>query len=243
MSDLFSPSFRRRRTRHGAEPLVTYYDQTSTERTELSAATFGNWVDKTCNLLTDEVALAPGDVVELDLAVVHPGHWVNLVWCAAVWQLQAVVAVPGSTSVHAASPVLQVVGPERAREPLGPIDRMACRLHPLGLGFSEPLPDGVVDYAAEVRGQADRFVGADPDPGALAWVDAHHERTQRELTERSDDGPGQRVLVASDDPWPTVTAALIIPVLTDGSSVVVRGGTREALEHIAVTERVGAISD
>ena len=31
-------------------------------------------------------------------------------------------------------------------------DIFACGLHPLGFGFGEPLPDGVRDYAIEVRG-------------------------------------------------------------------------------------------
>ena len=244
--DVFSSQLRARRRTAGAEPLLTYYDLISAERTELSAITFGNWVDKTANLLTDECALAPGDVVELDLALDHPGHWVTLVWAAALWQLEAIVAMPGSTSVRAAEPVLQVVGPERAQEPLGPVDRMACRLHPLGLGFTGALPDGVIDYATEVRGQGDRFVGADPKPEALAWVDEHSERSQRQLADRADSSGGddgrQRRLVLPGRPWSTVRDAVVRPVLTGGSSVVVRGGSQDEQQRIAVTERASGLS-
>ncbi len=38
-------------------------------------------------------------------------------------------------------------------------DIFACALHPLGFGFGEPLPDGVRDYAIEVRSHADTYVG------------------------------------------------------------------------------------
>lgn len=240
--DVFSSLLRARRRTAGAEPLLTYYDLISAERTELSAITFGNWVDKTANLLTDECALAPGDVVELDLALDHPGHWITLVWTAALWQLQAVVAMPGTTSVHAADPVLQVIGPERAQEPSGPVDRMVCRLHPLGLGFATALPPGLVDYAVEVRGQGDRFVGPDPSPTALAWVDDHAERSQAELIEAvraaQGDQPARRRLVLPRQPWPTVRDALVLPVLTGGSSVVVRGGDEPEWQRIATTEMV-----
>jgi hypothetical protein len=97
----------------GGAPLVTYYDLDSGERTELSATSFANWVDKTCNLLTDELWVAPGDLVALPLAHAAPGHWVTAVWEIACWQVGAVVDVTGpevlGTSPKAA---LRVGGPE-----------------------------------------------------------------------------------------------------------------------------------
>src|SRR5262245_66226190 len=42
-------------------PLLTWYDDTTGERTELSGATLGNWVAKTANLLVDGVGAGPGD--------------------------------------------------------------------------------------------------------------------------------------------------------------------------------------
>ncbi len=41
-------------------PLLTWYDDATGERTELSGATLANWVAKTANLLVDELALGPG---------------------------------------------------------------------------------------------------------------------------------------------------------------------------------------
>lgn len=240
----------------GAEPLLTYYDVAGAERTELSATTFANWVDKTSNLLNDEFALAPGDAVSIDLAIDHPGHWVTLVWVAALWQLETVVVIPGSTSVHAADPVLEVIGPERTHEPSGLIPRLAARLHPLGLGFDVALPDDVVDYAAEVRGQADRFVGTPPRPEALAWVDVDRELTQQQLLAElgsdiadqssagssagssADSSAGHtRRTVVPGRAWVTVREALIRPVATGGSAVIVRGATEADLRRIAAAER------
>ena len=60
----------------GGEPLITYYELSADERTELSAATFGNWVAKTANLL-GALAIGEGDIVRLELCDHAPGHWVT----------------------------------------------------------------------------------------------------------------------------------------------------------------------
>src|SRR3954469_8446027 len=52
-------------------PLLTYYDDGTGERTELSGATLDNWVAKTANLLVDGCGLGPGDRA----AVLLPPHW------------------------------------------------------------------------------------------------------------------------------------------------------------------------
>ena len=46
-----------------SRPLLTYYDDATDERTELSAATLGNWAAKTANYLRDEIGVAEGDVL------------------------------------------------------------------------------------------------------------------------------------------------------------------------------------
>src|SRR5215468_10131545 len=56
-------------TRDPARPLLTYYDDATGERAELSAATLANWVAKTANLLQDELAVsAAGGVAGTDPA-------------------------------------------------------------------------------------------------------------------------------------------------------------------------------
>jgi uncharacterized protein (TIGR03089 family) len=50
--DLLLAELRRDRSR----PLITYYDDETGERVELSVATFDNWVAKTVGLLRDGLA-------------------------------------------------------------------------------------------------------------------------------------------------------------------------------------------
>ena len=54
--------------RDPARPLLTYYDDATGERIELSVATFDNWVAKTAGLLRDGMGAQPGDRVALALA-------------------------------------------------------------------------------------------------------------------------------------------------------------------------------
>src|SRR5262245_25078722 len=73
-------------------PLVTYYDDASGERTELSGATLANWVAKTANLLVDGLGLGAradgrsassraGDVA----AVFLPPHWQTAAVLLGCW--------------------------------------------------------------------------------------------------------------------------------------------------------------
>src|SRR6476469_4381836 len=87
MSALLAERLRRRVRANGSTPLLTYYDLDSGERTELSAISFGNWVDKTSNLLVDEVAVTEGEAISMPLAHEAPGHWLTAVWQLACWQL------------------------------------------------------------------------------------------------------------------------------------------------------------
>ena len=54
-----------------ARPFVTYYDESTGERTELSVRSLANWVAKTHHLLGDELGLGLGDTALISL----PAHW------------------------------------------------------------------------------------------------------------------------------------------------------------------------
>lgn len=73
------------------KPFVTYYDDATGERTELSYATFDNWVAKTANYLRDEHGVVPGQSVGLDL----PVHWLTVVLAFAAWRAGATVVREG----------------------------------------------------------------------------------------------------------------------------------------------------
>lgn len=231
MTKLISDHLRRRLRDRGSAPLVTYYDLGSGERTELSGVTFGNWVDKTSNLLVDELMLETGDRIELTVAQTHPGHWVTLVWELAAWQLGATVTIG-----HQPSARLVVCGPDWSAYE-GVADLVACSLHPLGLGFAQPLPAGVVDYSLEVRAQPDSYAAAPQSGLALAWFDPQRQLTQADLVAAAP-GPAQRRLIRPTDPWSTACSALLQPLLTGGSAVIVVGDDPDQLQRITEQEQV-----
>jgi uncharacterized protein (TIGR03089 family) len=229
MSALIAERLRQRLRTNGSAPLLTYYDLGSGERTELSAISFGNWVDKTSNLLVDDVAVGEGDVIGMPLALEAPGHWLTAVWQLACWQVGLTVDLTDLTTAAAVVSGRRWQGYERQ-------EVYACALHPLGFGFAEPLPRGVHDYAIEVRNYADRFLGAPPDPGATAWVDAERTLTQSDLIKI--DGQPVRRLVRAEDPWATCRDGLVTALVTGGSAVIVVGRDIDQLTRIAESERV-----
>ena len=237
MTRLIADQLRQRARTRGAEPLVTYYDLGSGARTELSGVSFLNWVDKTSNLLVDELLLDSGAVVDLTLARSAPGHWVTLVLELAAWQVGATVRV-SETSGPAD---LLVLGPDWAdhdRSQAAAV--LACSLHPLGLGFATPLPSEVADFSLEVRGQSDHHSAAPRLGSDRAWVDDHQQLTQADLVAVAHEPPPSRRLVRVTDPWTTARDGLLVPLLTDGSGVLVTGDDPAQLARIVATERVDA---
>ena len=57
-----------------SRPFVTYYDEATGERAELSARSLANWVAKTHHLLGDELGLGVGDLA----LIVLPAHWISV---------------------------------------------------------------------------------------------------------------------------------------------------------------------
>src|SRR5256885_9455472 len=70
-----------------ARPLLTFYDDASGERTELSATTLAGWVAKTAGLVQDELVIEPGDRV----AVLLPAHWQTAAVLLGCWAAGAVI--------------------------------------------------------------------------------------------------------------------------------------------------------
>ncbi|MEU6820708.1 TIGR03089 family protein [Streptomyces atriruber] len=226
-------------------PLVTFYDDATGERVELSVATFANWVAKTANLLQGDLAAEPGDRAVLLL----PAHWQTAVWLLACSSVGVVADVGGDP----ASADLVVSGPDSldaARACSG--ERVALALRPLGGRFPQP-PVGFADYAVEVPGQGDRFAPYAPvDPDETALVVDGVELTGAELVERAraDAGrlgiePGGRVLSGrSYASWDGLSVGLYGALAAGGSVVLCRnldrlgeGGLAKRVED----ERVGVI--
>src|SRR3954452_9873992 len=154
--------------RDGTRPLVTFYDDDTGERTELSVTTYANWVAKVSSLLADELEIEHGSRLLVDV----PAHWLGTVVLGAAWtcgfevvwdgEVDAVVTGPGGVA-HWAE--------DAARKPV-----LATALLPLAGRFADPLPVGVHDLGVEVWSQPDAYVGwpgpADDDP-AVAGTTQH----------------------------------------------------------------------
>ncbi|MFF8387686.1 TIGR03089 family protein [Streptomyces kanasensis] len=230
-----------------ARPLVTYYDDATGERVELSVATFANWVAKTANLLQDGLSAEPGERVALLL----PAHWQTAVWLLACASVGVVADLDGDP----ASADHVVAGPDRLDEGLACAGgRLALSLAPLGRRFPAP-PAGYDDYAVEVPSQGDRFAPyapVDPDAPALAVRDAaggHTELTGADLVARARRdaarrglAPGSRLLSGLPwQDWDGVSAGLYAPLAAGGSVVLCRHLDRlspEELDRRTATERV-----
>lgn len=220
----------RRARSDGDRPLITYYDLSTGARTELSGRTFANWVDKAYHLLV-ELDVQPGDEVALPIADSHPGHWVTFVLVAGAWQAGAVV-VPG-TSERA---VVTGVGPEGVHaDAAGTV--LACSLHPLGFGFGEPLPAGVIDFSIDVRSQPDAHAEESVAESAPAWRDGTEVLSHAALAAASP--VSERVLVRPTTPLATLSAGYLAPLFGGGSAVIVLGDDEEAISRIVTEERIG----
>lgn len=237
MSELIPARLRRRARTAGADPLLTWYEPAAGARTELSAVTLLNWVDKTSHLL-DELDVTAGDAVGLVLAAEAPAHWVTAVWTLACWQVGA--AVTPLVDEEVALLVTGPAGPGTASTPgvAGGTPVVACSLHPLGLPLGSGLPAGVLDYALEVRGQSDVYPAIAQPAASLAWRDGERYLDQAALVAEPWPVAGRR-LVRPGTPWETVHAVVVEPLLTGGSVVVVSGAADDALvTRIGREERV-----
>ncbi|MFE6722163.1 TIGR03089 family protein [Streptomyces albidoflavus] len=225
-----------------ARPLVTFYDDATGERVELSVATFANWVAKTANLLQGDLSAEPGD----RLALLLPAHWQTAVWLLACHSTGAVAEVGGDP----AAADLVVSGPdtlEAARACSG--ERIALALRPLGGRFPH-APEGFADYAVEVPGQGDRFAPFAPvEPDEPALSVAGRELTGAELVEearaeaaRLGLGAGDRVLSGLGwENWEGLAAGLYAPLAAGGSVVLCRNAdqlSEEGLARRVADERV-----
>lgn len=201
-------------------PLVTFYDDATGERVELSVATFANWVAKTANLLQGDLGAEPGDRV----AVLLPAHWQTAVWLIACSSVGVVADLGGD----AAAADVVVSGPDSLEAALAcGGERVALALRPLG-GRFPTTPAGFVDYAVEVPGQGDRFqayapVGAGEAAVAVGGVEfSGGEVVGRALADAGRFG-GDRVLSGlSYDTWDGVSAGLYAPLASGGSVVLCR---------------------
>ncbi|MFI5936668.1 TIGR03089 family protein [Actinoplanes sp. NPDC051494] len=215
-------------------PLLTWYDDATGDRTELSGATMDNWVSKTANLLTDGAGLGPGDTA----AVLLPPHWQTAAILLGAWSA-GLAAAPTATPTPVDVLFTWPGGvPDAAGWPAG--DRYATGLLPLAMPLRE-LPPGYVEYTIEVRGFGDRFVAPQPvTPDDLALGGITHADISGTAGARARElgiTAGSRVLIdatAHPDPldW------LLAPLYAQASIVLCAGLDPSALAKRVDSEQV-----
>ena len=233
--------------RDGAAPLVTFYDDVSAERTELSATTLANWVAKTANLLQEEFDVGPGSTVALTL----PVHWQTAAVLLGVWSCgAAVLDTAGEDDDRFGTADVVLADADR----LPPLEEqelpelMGLSLHPMGLGMAGYVGPAR-DFALEVRTQGDVFTPWQPvDPERPGLVLGGGEltlgglvATATELAGRLGLRSGDRVLIderAATEAGPV--AWLLAPLAAGASLVLCRSADPGRLQHRAETERVTA---
>jgi uncharacterized protein (TIGR03089 family) len=205
-------------------PLVTYYDDATGERTELSGATLANWVAKTANLLVDGLGLGTGDVASVAL----PPHWQTAAVLLGCWSAGLVVDLePPATRAQVGFGTTDRLGEVRADE------TYALALDPFGLGFRAGAPAGALDFNEVVRGYGDHFsplVPVTPSTVALAGGTTHADLVATAPPAER----GARLLIDVDthtDP----TYWLVAPMMAGASVVLCRN-----LDRARVSERLAA---
>lgn len=227
-----------------AKPLVTFYDDATGERIELSVKSFENWVAKTANLLQDELSTDPGEHVALWL----PTHWQSAVWMCAAASCGVVV----SHDPQIETPVDVVVcGPDTvsAATETGAREVVALSLRPMGQGFDTELPQVATDYARSVLAQGDSFLPiGTPDGDAPFVVSSDGSASQAELLARARESaeaaglyPNGRLLTDANPAVPTGFAAgLLAAMVTGGSVVLNRNPDQAAIDGRVAQEHVTA---
>ena len=107
--------------RDGARPFLTWYDDATGERVELSVLTLANWAVKTANFLADEHGVEPGDAVSL----APSDHWLSYVAVLGAWCVgarlagDAAVVLPGDPAAFMSSVLPQ---PDALMSPPADVD-------------------------------------------------------------------------------------------------------------------------
>lgn len=128
-----------------AGPRITYYDDATGERVELSTATLANWAAKTANLLRDELGAGPGTRV----GVLLPAHWQTAAVLLGIWWIGAEAVLDSSDDVTFCTR-------DRLDE-AGMGEVAVLSLDAFGKGYDD-LPVGVTDYATAVRVHGDQVL-------------------------------------------------------------------------------------
>src|SRR5690349_17827765 len=214
-----------------AGPRITYYDDATGERIELSTVTMANWAAKTANLLRDEMGAGPGTRV----AVLLPAHWQTAAVLFGIWWIGAEVVLAGEADLALCSRDRL----DEADDAVSGGEVAVLSLDPFGKPAAD-LPIGVTDYATAVRVHGDQIVPERVPGPALAG------RSVSEVLEAARNSAAAQGFTADDRvlssaAWatPDELVANLIAVFAAGASLVqVANPDAGAQERRRTTEKV-----
>ena len=212
-----------------AGPVLTWYDDSSGERTELSGATLGNWLAKTANMLVDSAGAGPGDSV----VALLPPHWQTAAVLLGAWaaglHVDTATTAPASAAPQPVDVLFAAASRVEEARSWAAGERYVLALAPMAAPLRQ-VPHGWVDYVTEVRAHGDHFTPyamGSPEAADLA-ARAARRAAQLGLSR------GDRVLIdaaAHPDPLDWLLAPLAA-----GASIVLCG----ELDPARVTDRMAA---
>lgn len=207
-------------------PRITYYDDATGERIELSTVTLANWAAKTANMLRDEFGAGPGSTVAVRL----PAHWQTAGVLLGIWWAGAEVVLAGDNSADVAFCRL---GDEPDADEVCVLSLDA---------FGRPVPDlplGLTDYSTTVRVHGDRFSPTGAGPALNGRGVDEIAAAARESAAAQGITAEDRVL--SSGPWDSGDALIanLLAVLIPGASLVqVANPDPAAQERRVLSEKV-----
>lgn len=214
-----------------AGPRITYYDDASGERVELSTATLANWAAKTANLLRDELGAGRDSRV----AVLLPEHWQTAAVLFGVWWIGAEVTLTGPADVALCTADRLA----EADDAVGVGEIAVLSLDAFGKGVPD-LPVGITDYATAVRRQGDQIF-PEPHPGPALEGRSVDEVLAGAREAAADAGLTAADRVLSTRPWSPADALIgnLVSVYAAGASLVQVVNPDEAAEPRRIqTEKV-----
>ena len=195
-----------------SRPFVTYYDEASGERSELSVKSLANWVAKTHHLLGDELDLGVGDTALIAL----PAHWISVPVILGCLTAGLALTTSGSAEVAFVAPDTLPAAGE-----LPEVYAVAPDSAAVGFGGAPPAPAS--DYVSAVRRQEDKWptvhLAATPDDPCLPGL------TRGQVAARAAERgleAGARILTTR--PWESTDAwidTVLAPIAVGGSVVIV----------------------
>ena len=240
-----------------ARPLLTYYDDATAARAELSVGTFANWVAKTANLLVDGLGAQPGQRVAVRL----PPHWQGAVWLAACWAAGLVAVTsgpsgagqPAAADLHTDIAVVPLEPGDGSPVPPGADEVVGLGLGPMGLARRDLDAPAYVtlDYDREIHSYGDHFgtrKGSNPDLPALQIGGVLY--TAGDLAVATADrvsswalAPDARILTTLPfEELPAILTGLLVPLATGGGTVLCRHLDAGRLPDRVTSENVTAVT-